>query len=414
MALDFGQSFVLNPELDWTPETFKLYLDFLSETEPSLEHKIGVFLALMSQVAGGISFIDYGMKPVKMNLFVGLVAPSGGRKTEAIRLGMMIYNELQKRNPSLKPPLPDISSNVSILQSCDVRNEERLVIVVKDKEERVFTPVFIVSSEFSSFIRTRDRDMITFLTTIYDGSITGEEFTYKTQLGGHFRILNPYAVLLMASTPEWLSQSLPKQSAQGGFLNRFLFFYSDKFKHKAFPQTNFNQKQFKDLLDKFVWISGLHAQVRWSEEAELLFKAWYEENGGILDDNPLVKTWSTRMAIFIIKIAGISALADKRIIIEPKDLRFSWNIMNHIYLGVKKTLRFSGGNEKSWIETEIVKRVLEEGSVKVSRLCIEFSSEASAKEIREIVLSLAEMKILSYSRTGDLVQKTKDTENFLS
>jgi len=414
-ALDFGEPFKHNASLDWIPEALKLYLDFLEETEPSIEHKLGVFSAIMSQIIGGISFIHYGMKPVKMNLYVGLVAPSGGRKTEAIKLGMLIYDELMKRNPALKPPLPDISSNVSIMQSCDVRNEERLVSVLKNSEEQIFTPVFIVSSEFSSFIRTRDRDMITFLTTIYDGSITGDEFTYKTQLGGYFRIKNPYAVLLMASTPEWLSQSLPKQSAQGGFLNRFLFFYSEKFQHKAFPQTQLNQGVFSKLIEHMLWISTLHAEVKWNEEAQRIFREWYESTGGILEDNPLIKTWSTRLAIFLIKLAGISALADKRIVIEPKDLRFSWNFMNYVYHGVKKTLRFSGGNERSWLETEIVKKVLESenGFIKVSKLCIEFSGEASAKEIREIILSLAETGILKYSRTGDMVQKTEETEKFI-
>ena len=405
--MDFGADLRKNkPEFDWMPQFIQRYLDYCQDTEPAFQHHLGVGLALLSQCAGGLSYVLYGHKHVHMNLYVGLIAPSGARKTEAIRIGMELYGEaVEKAQGFLKPPLPDISSNVAIMQTCDFHKQERLVRAVIDGSEEVFTSVFIVASEFSSFVRNRDRDMITFLTNIFDGAVARDEFSYKTQLGGYFRILNPYAVLLMASTPEWLSQALPKQSFQGGFLNRFLFFFSARHQVKAFPlEDQLSADLRAKLVDQMVRIGQLHVRIRWSEEAKSLFRAWYEtESQALLDSgDPIMSSWLARLAIFIIKIAGLSALADNRIEISRADLRFAWNVMGYAYQGAKRTLRFASGNANAWLETKIVEMTLSSPQ-KAAVICIKLSGTASAKEIRNTIMSLAELGIIRYDPRTDLV-----------
>ena len=399
------------------PRFFDLYFRYTEDTEPAFQHHLGVSLALASQCVGGLSFVKYGHKSVHMNLYCGLIAPSGTRKTEAIRIGMELYSEAVRQSSGLlKPPLPDISSNVAIMQTCDFHKQERVVKATVGGSEEAFTSVFIVASEFSSFIRNRDRDMITFLTNIFDGAVAQGEFQYKTQMGGYFRILNPYAVLLMASTPEWLSQALPKHSFQGGFLNRFLFFYSDKHKIKAFPlESDLSQDLPRQIIDSMLRMAQRNVRVSWTDDAKRLFTDWYENQSSALIDqsDPVMSSWLARIGIFLIKVAGLSAIADNRAMISPADLDFAWFVLGYALSGAKRTLRFASGNTNVWLETKIVEMALEKPQ-KVSVICVKLSGTASAKEIRETILSLAAMGILRYDpKTDVVVAQQPQAEMFL-
>jgi len=167
------------PKYRYLPAFIKNYLRYVIETEPAPIHHIGSALALASQAIGGASYVRYGSKEVTMNLYIGLTAPSGFRKTEAIRLAMSVYSSASERFDALKPPLPDISSNTAILQACDSRNNERTVSVLMHDKEYTYTSVFIVASEFASFIRSRDRDMITLLTNLFDGAVSNPRRLHK-------------------------------------------------------------------------------------------------------------------------------------------------------------------------------------------------------------------------------------------
>lgn len=395
-----------SPQFTFLPKFIRDYLLYVRETEPAPIHHIGAALTLASQAIGGASYVRYGAKEITMNLYTGLTAPSGYRKTEAIRLAMSVYHSASERYDLLKDPLPDISSNTAILQACDVRNQERTVSVIINNREYTYTSVFIVASEFASFIRSRDRDMITLLTNLFDGAVSTDTFTYRTQLGGHFKVHRPYTVILMASTPEWFTEHLPKGATQGGFTNRFLFFYSEHYRPKAFPQSEVDiadkyLRTVEDLTD----IASRNYIVSWTPEAQNLFSSWYEETqGGLLQEpEQSMHSWTSRLALHIIKLAGISAFSDYRLYIEPKDLEFAWNIMISARAGVMLTLRAVGSTIQGWLEHRIAHRVRQHSKgVRISSLCRELSSEASAADIRKTIRALHELGIIRLDPNSDL------------
>jgi len=410
--MDFPNLFLplsdIEPKFIWLPKTFRSYLSFVRSTEPAPLHHIGVILTLVSQAVGGASFIKYGNKEVYMNLYTGLIAPSGFRKTEALRLGMALYNQASERLPPiLKQPLPDIASNTAVLQACDSRDGERLVEVDLPNGKSKYTSVFIVSSEFASFFRRRDSDMVTLITNLFDGAVSTDSFSYRTQMGGHFQIIRPYTVILMASTPEWLSQHLPKGSTVGGFTNRFLFLYSENYKPMAFPQTEPDiATKFDEAVEDYLKVARNPTIINWSSSASEEFKRWYEETqGGILQEKDGgLHSWTSRLAIFLIKIAGLSARADHRALIHLEDLDFAWNFMALARRGTAFLYRTTGDNVRAMVEYQIVKKVLEKGSVRTSALAKEFSSFISALELRKLLEALHELGVVNYVIKFDRVE----------
>jgi len=396
------------PTYNYLPKFVRTYLKYVQGTEPAPIHHIATALTLASQAIGGASHIRYGSKEVHMNLYCGLIAPSGFRKTEAIRLGMSVYNLASERFAPLKPAMPDITSNTAILQACDNRTSDRVVSVMTSEGEVSYTSIFIVASEFASFIRARDRDMITLLTNLFDGAVSSDTFTYRTQLGGHFRILRPYTVILMASTPEWFTDHLPKGSTQGGFTNRFLFLYSEQYRPQPFPQSEADiTDRYSQTVQSLLDIAERTVTVSWTVEAQELFSSWYiETQGGLLQEpEPHLHSWTSRLAIHLIKIAGISCIADYRTLIEPKDLEFAWNFMISARAGNLLTLKSVGSSVQGWLEYRIAKRLSQEPEgIRVSKLCRELSSESSASEVRKTIRILTDLGIITYIPQADLIK----------
>lgn len=409
--------------MEWKPRAVESYLKFVENTEPAHIHHLGCLLAVASALAGGGCWVQYGpLKKVLMNLYVGLIAPSGFRKSEAIGLAMKVFDALGNKQPLLVPkPLPDALSNVGLLQRCQ---GQEMIVRLEGGEEIVYTPMFICSSEFASFLRTRDRDMVAMLTNLFDGAVVGGVFEYQTQTGGTFSLRNPYAVLLMASTPEWLGERLPASAKQGGFMNRFLFFYSEEYRPKAFPQADPDiAEKMERVVEDLMPVVEAVGPVGWSQEAMEKFRKWYEERAVKeleWEEWQDVRGWVARKAIFTIKLAGLSALMDGRKVIEARDLDFAWWVIRESEGGVKLTFRLSGQNKDAWLEREIVRFVLERaqnngGSVHASRICRQFASEASAKKIREVLQSLVETGLMKYDRRKDRVIPVMErAQNFIS
>jgi len=407
------------PSYSYLPKFLRTYLHYVKGTEPAPIHHIATALTLASQAIGGASYVRYGSKEVYMNLYCGLTAPSGFRKTEAIRLGMSVYNLASERFAPLKQALPDITSNTAILQASDSRTSDRVVTVVTPSGEVSYTSIFIVASEFASFIRVRDRDMITLLTNLFDGAVSSDTFTYRTQLGGHFKVVRPYTVILMASTPEWFSDHLPKGATQGGFTNRFLFLYSEQYRPQPFPQSEQDiTDRYSQTVSQLIDIAERNLVVSWTPQAQELFSSWYQDTQGGLSQEPesQLHSWTSRLAIHLIKLAGISCISDYRVHIEPKDLEFAWNFMISARAGTLLTLKAVGSTVQGWLEHRIAKRLLSTSEgLRVSRLCRELSAEASASEVRKTIRTLSELGIITYIPQSDLVKpKIPATAEFVS
>ena len=399
--------------IPWLPMFLRKYLRYVKDTEPAPIHHIGSALSIASVAAGGLTHVEYGSKKVVLNTYIVNIAPSGGRKTEAFILAMQLFNTIRDQNPlTLKPPMPDITSNTAIMQAADQRGDMVVSVLIDGREKR-YTQIFLAASEFAALLRTRDKDITTFLTTIFDGATSSEYFEYRTQMGGSFQIIRPYVVLFMGSTLEWLADRVPQGAREGGFLYRILFFWSEQFSNKAFPQSSPDIGLLKeDLEQTFLALSQKSSTITWTPQAQDYFADWYQSTrGGILTE-PFaeLQAWTSRLGIFIIKLAGLSAFMDNRIYIQPKDLDFAYSIMHFARIGALASLKITGANKDSWLELQLIKSIIQSQtktgvhpSLPASFLCRRFSSDASAFKIRQILESLADLGILIYDKSRDRV-----------
>jgi hypothetical protein len=250
--------------------------------------------------------------------------------------------------------------------------------------------------------------MIRFLTAVFDGAVTRDSIEYDTQTGGRHSILNPYAVMLVASTLDWLADMVPRSAREGGFLNRFLFFFSDQLEVVPFPQEDEAIKdQFSECLSHYGFVVTNSPAIDWSREAKEMFASWYSATrGGMLSEAEAdMRSWTSRLGMFVIKLAGLSALADHRTVIEPKDLNFAWAIMHYARIGAQMANQVTGSNPESWLELQVVKYLVEaEGVIPAATLCRRFSSDASAHQVRRILSGLASMGIIQFDTASDRVK----------
>ena len=399
--------------LPWIPEFLKLYLNYVRDTEPAPIHHLSSALGIASTAVGGASHIEYGSMQIPMNLYIVNIAPSGGRKTEAFKQALRVFNLARSSNESiLKSPMPDITSNTAIMQAADQRGD-MVVSVIQSGTEKRFTQIFLAASELAALLRTRDKDITTFLTTIFDGATKSDLFEYRTQMGGSFQIIRPYIVLLMGSTLEWLADRVPKGAREGGFLYRILFFWSEQYHNRSFPQSSPNiGKLQEETLKAFNEIVIQNPIITWTTESQDYFTQWYEPSRGGLLNEPYaeLQAWTSRLGIFILKLAGLSAICDSRLYIEPRDLDFAYSIMHFARIGALSSLKITGANQDSWLELQLIKTIITSQThqgvhptVPTSLLCRRFSSDASAFKIRQILESLSDLGILVYDKHKDRV-----------
>jgi len=135
------------------------------------------------------------------------------------------------------------------------------------------------SSELGNLLDPKNQQFIDLLVTMWDGKDT---FSKMTKMSGCENIANPWVNILAATTPDWLSDNLPKGLVGGGFISRCMFVYGRKKRHViAYParvmkNLNFDLQHFKDLLTHDLEsISMLEGPFTMTDDAMDYGEQWY-------------------------------------------------------------------------------------------------------------------------------------------
>jgi hypothetical protein len=140
----------------------------------------------------------------------------------------------------------------------------------------------LMSSELGNLLDPRDRAFVDFLVTMWDGKKT---FDKVTKMSGNDSIINPWINLIAATTPDWLSDNLPKSLVGGGFVSRCIFVYGHKKRHRiAYPQRemerlNFQRQAYQDgLVHDLEEIAMLDGAFKLTDEAMDFGAGWYTKH----------------------------------------------------------------------------------------------------------------------------------------
>jgi hypothetical protein len=260
-------------------------------------------------------YLPYGRITYYPNLYIIFVAEPGiARKTEAIKFGTKILNEIPDITLSA-----DQTTKEALLQDME---DASLDAVKANGEPWRHSSLSIISKEFESFIGQKkdNTKMVVFLTDMFD---CPSKVKYRTKNKGSNDIPEPYVNLLAATTPESLASSLPATAVGGGLTSRILFIWADDRKNKSpKPELTAEEKKLQEAVIKDLYlISRISGEYVLTPEADKNWQQWYmaydERDSKRLCKDKSFLGWYARKPTYILKMAiNRAASTSDELIIE--------------------------------------------------------------------------------------------------
>ena len=295
------------------PKFIQDYLFFTKGNEtPEVMH-LWVALSTLAGAAEKRLWIDRGFFKLYLNLYVVLVAPPGVcAKSTSLGIGTRMLKEA-----GYNVFEDSILKEKIIMEMCEL--EKQL-----DIEGRAFrhSSITYVASELNVLLAS-GVDMVKFLVNIWDKD---DVLVYKTKNSGVFEVNNPYFNLIGAAVPEWFGENIVSDMNSTGFLARTIIIYEDRKRGKE-PSPKVTAEQIearKRLVDHLVWMGDLYGEVQLTNEAESFYRDWYiSQEIDTSQDHRLVAYQERKVKTHVLKVAALLAIADKRLRVEPADIKLS-------------------------------------------------------------------------------------------
>lgn len=169
-------------------------------------------------------------------------------------------------------------------------------------------------SEFGTFFKPDDQDMIDVLTDLWDGKLGAFEKITKTN--GSDIIENPWINIIAATTPKWVSRKLTDDLIGGGLISRFIFLHGEMPERDvAYPKRNMPRErahQRKLLVEGLRRLADAAGPVELTEEAYAWGEDWYSQQRQHLRTvgfGTLEAGFLTRKQVHLHKLAMVIAAA---------------------------------------------------------------------------------------------------------
>lgn len=274
------------------PNWITAYLAYTNESESPESFHAWVAISTIAGVLRRRVYFDMGYFILFPNLYVVLVSPPGMcKKSTAMRISRPIIGDV-----------PGINFTV------DSTTRERLAQDLAQSYADGQAAMTAYSTEFASLLTSSAMDMVTFLTDIYD---CPNEWTHKTKHSGSATIKYPYLNLLAATTPDWLSRSMPLDTVGIGLTSRIIFVYSDEPRVRdPFPTLSKEQKELAGLLTKdLIVISNSSGRFVLDDAADKYYRSWYITRREEIKADSRLTGYFERKPMHMLKVAMIIAAA---------------------------------------------------------------------------------------------------------
>lgn len=316
----------------------KLYLEYVEETEsPRIMHLWSI-LSGISACLGRRLWFPFGTGSIFPNTYVLLVGPPGVRKSTAINIAS---NLVRSATDVRFAPSDTGGERQGLIISMenekgdDEKEDEKLMNAVVNLDidyisnmDAQIDPrnkhcMYIVASEFTSFIGLKSMTMITFLNKMYDG----EDYDYKISSREN-TLRNPLLNLIGGTTPSDISDSLPAPSIGKGFTSRIVFVYANrKYKRVAFPPPLDNDIAV-ELKKTLSWaFYQMEGEIGIRQEAKKLLEKLYEKRID-LDDIRFIY-YAERRFTHLIKLSMLLAALRQSSVIDVKDVQEALLILEY-------------------------------------------------------------------------------------
>lgn len=357
-----------------TGSWLEAYLAYTAESQSPEEYHIWTGISVIAGALRRKAFFDMGYFLLYPNMYVVLVGPPGRcKKSTAMRMGR-----------SLLSPVPGVEF------TSDSTTRERLIQDLSQAYKDGMSAVTAHSTEFASLLTSSGMDMVVFLTDIFDSP---ETWSHKTKAGGTNTIKAPFLNMLGATTPDWLSKSMPLDTIGIGLTSRIVFVFQDtpRIKHWR-PQLSPAQKMLAELLTSdLIAISTIQGEYRLEDDADTLYSKWdmeHQQHPNPSGD-PRLGGYYERKPMHLLKLSMIVAASKRNeTIITVEDMEQALSLFSKIEERMPKAFAGVGRNPINADRADIYDTIVFTGGMTMGQLLEKYSYSLRKDELAEVVDTL--------------------------
>lgn len=320
------------------------YLQMMEPQETPLQYDMWCGLWCLSNAVTRWAVVDRPRAPVRLNMYVILVAESGvTRKSTAVNMAVSIMRRFIER---VHAPIELINTKTT---------PERLEQVLQERSIRYGHAHFAFGvSELVTALGSERYNLAMpgLLTDLYDSP--AERKSTGTISRGGTEASRIYGTFLSASTPSWLLRAINPDVIEGGFTSRCYFVVAEQRKQVSAWPTSHETDFEADLVDKLCTVYNAFAPKTFKEleyekrinlEAPALsfFKEWYANRTHDVD--PYLSSFEAREDSHVLRIAALLAINAGRNRISDREIQHAVHIIQDVKLRGGELLSYGVSNE---------------------------------------------------------------------
>ena len=322
----------IEKEFSWIENEFLFnYLRYTTNVEsPRLMH-LWAALSGIAATIGRRARINLGIGNLYPNLYVLLVGPPGTRKSTAINTMLRFVKEETKtqiapddtsgQRQGLIAALKgaeddDWKDQVDLLDNTDA--VDRVVEHVSDLEMSINDAnkhhMYIVASEFGSFLGQNNLALTRFLVKMWDG----EDYVYQLKNSKHV-LRNALLNMIGGTTSTDIATLLPPEAIGQGFMSRIILIYEARKQRRIPPsKAGVDDNYYEAIAAVFREADQMHGMFELSNAANELSDHLYMQDVKINDTRFIY--YSERRHTHLLKLSAVLAATRGTMTIEPADI----------------------------------------------------------------------------------------------
>ena len=423
--------------LKFNCEYLNEYLDMVEDTEsPRLFH-VWSAIADIAAALGRRCWFPFGAAgDIYANHYILLVGTPGTRKSTASSMAKRVLanstgvrfapKDTGGQRQGLVTAMGGAEDQKEFVGAVEVANNSLAALTLEDIEEVTNDPedekarfisaadkhhMFLVAGEFGQFIGQNNRQLLDFLTAMWDG----EDYEYQLK-GSVSTLKNPLLNILGATTPTSIAQNMPPQAGGQGFLSRVILVYGAR-KYKSVPRPVAPAVELvsavSDRLQRVYFeLAGAFDE---TDDARDYSIRLYDYSLEITDSR--FGYYNERRYTHLIKLAMCLAAGRGTQTISRADYEEAHRILRATERGMPDALGEFGMNPLATLKQSILEAVRNQVMIPLDSLQAMFHRDARAGEIQEVLNDLQRLKQVKYAQRKDggvnihAVYKVESTES---
>jgi len=375
------------------------YLEWTDQSEPSRLYRKWVGLICLSSALQRKVWLPWD-KDLFTNLFVILVGPSGARKGTAINPG----RTLLERTPGVTLAADDPTMQYLMMElkecvSTDVDPATGLM--------EFHSSMTIISDELAVMTGYEQRELLISLTDWYDCK---RVWTYGTRSHGKETIENLWVSLLGATTPEQITDIMPKSAIGGGLTSRIIFVYSPWKEKTIVVPGRLDAKLENYLLYDLEQISLLKGPCQITKEFAEAYSDWYLEQDRLrgslaapqrIFSDPMFERYLDRRQTHLLKLAILHQVArSDRLVLGVQAFNEAKETLEEVEEVMPQAFTMYGEGDKNEVMQRVMKTIAYKGEVSFADVLSLHYRDISKKQLVEILSTLHAMEFCKITDTA--------------